>query len=204
MFARCTICFDGLGERNPPLSTGCGHLYCAHCAGRHFARRALCATCRSGPYNLDQLVKLFPNYDNESDSASLRGRDSVPAATTSQHQDASAGASSQPESPTRGIVQTITARMLDLLSTGRHGSQRGPPPPPPAIPATSPRHGQHHHVRSTSDALTPATRMRRGTTDSGAMSRHATPMSRRESTDDLRPLFEPPPGTSMTVDHSLA
>ncbi|EPS93920.1 hypothetical protein FOMPIDRAFT_1055528 [Fomitopsis schrenkii] len=67
MFARCTICLDTLGEGNPPLSTACGHLYCTRCAGRYFAFEAPCATCRAGPYKLDQLIKLFPDYENESD-----------------------------------------------------------------------------------------------------------------------------------------
>ncbi|EPS93921.1 hypothetical protein FOMPIDRAFT_1055529 [Fomitopsis schrenkii] len=73
MFARCTICLERFGELNPPMSTVCGHLYCALCAGRHFvARGALCAACRGGPCKLDQLIKLFPDYENERASTSSR------------------------------------------------------------------------------------------------------------------------------------
>ena len=188
MFARCTICLDGLGERNPPLSTICGHLYCARCAGRYFVHRAPCATCRRGPFMLNQLVKLFPNYDNASDTASLQSPscDGAPAATPAQRRNASAGASrrSGVESLALSIVQTIAARAANLLvSPGRHGHQ-SPSPPSTAIPATPPRRARLRRPRSTSNADTQAIQhVRHDTTTSWVVPRPATPgpIRRRES-----------------------
>lgn len=63
MRARCSICQETLDDALAPLTTACGHLYCADCATRHFARGVdPCAICRAGPYDLDDLVRLYPDY----------------------------------------------------------------------------------------------------------------------------------------------
>ena len=63
MHARCSICQDALDEANTPMTTLCGHLYCVECATYQFANGGVCAICRTGPYELDALVKLFPDYE---------------------------------------------------------------------------------------------------------------------------------------------
>ena len=63
MRARCSICQETLDDALAPLTTTCGHLYCAECATRHFAHSVdLCAICRAGPYEFDDLVRLYPDY----------------------------------------------------------------------------------------------------------------------------------------------
>ncbi|KAH9832985.1 uncharacterized protein C8Q71DRAFT_775875 [Rhodofomes roseus] len=65
MHARCSICQDTLGDANTPMTTLCGHLYCAECAAYQFANGDVCAICRTGPYELDALIRLFPHYERE-------------------------------------------------------------------------------------------------------------------------------------------
>jgi len=65
MLARCSICQDNLDEANTPMTTLCGHLYCAECATYQFANGDVCAICRTGPYELDALIKLYPDYERE-------------------------------------------------------------------------------------------------------------------------------------------
>lgn len=67
MHARCTICQDTLHEANTPMTTLCGHLYCVECATYQFANGGVCAICRTGPYELDALIKLFPDYERASE-----------------------------------------------------------------------------------------------------------------------------------------
>ena len=63
MRARCSICQETLDDALAPMTTACGHLYCADCATRHFARGVgPCAICRAGPYDFDDLVRLYPDY----------------------------------------------------------------------------------------------------------------------------------------------
>ncbi|KZT71428.1 hypothetical protein DAEQUDRAFT_724411 [Daedalea quercina L-15889] len=70
MHARCSICQETLGETCAPMTTSCGHLYCADCATQHFAGIDLCAMCRRGPYEFDDLIKLYPDYEREQQQAS--------------------------------------------------------------------------------------------------------------------------------------
>lgn len=65
------------------MATTCGHLYCAECATRHFLPGDPCAICRRGPYDFDELVRLYPDY--------VRTRSSTPKP--------SAGSSSTPSLP---------------------------------------------------------------------------------------------------------
>lgn len=71
MHARCTICQDTLDEANTPMTTLCGHLYCVECATYQFANGGVCAICRTGPYELDALIKLFPDYEHAPAPAQL-------------------------------------------------------------------------------------------------------------------------------------
>lgn len=66
MNPKCSICFDALGPDNSPVATRCGHLYCLECATFNFGRPdAACAICRA-PHTLKKLVKLYPDYEQES------------------------------------------------------------------------------------------------------------------------------------------
>ncbi|CCM04413.1 uncharacterized protein FIBRA_06590 [Fibroporia radiculosa] len=47
------------------MATHCGHLYCLDCATYNFATaNASCAICRR-PQTLDDLIKLYPDYERE-------------------------------------------------------------------------------------------------------------------------------------------
>ncbi|EPT04105.1 hypothetical protein FOMPIDRAFT_1058408 [Fomitopsis schrenkii] len=66
MYTKCSICFDALGPASIPVATRCGHLYCLDCATFNFARPdARCAICRT-PHTLKKLVKLYPDYEQAS------------------------------------------------------------------------------------------------------------------------------------------
>ena len=66
---KCSICFDALGPESGPVATRCGHLYCLDCATFNFGRAdATCAICRT-PHTLKKLVKLYPDYEPESQTA---------------------------------------------------------------------------------------------------------------------------------------
>jgi len=67
MPARCSICQDTFTDASRAMTTLCGHLYCAECATRQFASRAMCAICRRGPYKLDALIRLYPDYEPDSE-----------------------------------------------------------------------------------------------------------------------------------------
>ncbi|KZT71426.1 hypothetical protein DAEQUDRAFT_724409 [Daedalea quercina L-15889] len=69
MHARCSICQDTLGEANTPMTTLCGHLYCVECATFQFGDQGFCAICREGPYELDALIKLYPDYEPQQSSS---------------------------------------------------------------------------------------------------------------------------------------
>ncbi|KAF9817852.1 hypothetical protein IEO21_03194 [Rhodonia placenta] len=70
MNSRCSICLETLGEGNSPMTTLCGHLYCVDCATYNFASDdATCAICRR-PHTLDELIKLYPDYERAKEGPS--------------------------------------------------------------------------------------------------------------------------------------
>ncbi|KAM5538039.1 hypothetical protein V8D89_008236 [Ganoderma adspersum] len=65
----CRICLDALHEKKM-ISTKCGHIFCAECAGVIFARtrvRVPCPVCRK-PNTHSQLVRLFPEWELTEDA----------------------------------------------------------------------------------------------------------------------------------------
>ncbi|KAI1791652.1 hypothetical protein LXA43DRAFT_1009950 [Ganoderma leucocontextum] len=62
---RCTICLDTLDDATKPMSTLCGHIYCLDCATFQFAReQSSCAVCRK-PQSLDQMIRLYPDWEDD-------------------------------------------------------------------------------------------------------------------------------------------
>lgn len=52
------------------MTTLCGHLYCVDCATYNFASDdATCAICRR-PHTLDELIKLYPDYERAKEGPS--------------------------------------------------------------------------------------------------------------------------------------
>ena len=151
MFARCTICLDSLGRRKPPLSTACGHLYCAHCAERHFINGARCAMCRDGPYRLHQLIRLFPDYETDpgDGASSSSSRGSTSAVTTSRPQDTVSRASSQ--LGRQSIAQLVTTCIADLLLNRRRRGYQIPAPPTTPVSRTPPRYSSIMNQRLLAD-----------------------------------------------------
>ena len=88
MHMKCSICFDALGPDALPVATRCGHLYCLDCATFNFSRGdATCAICRA-PHALKKLVKLFPDYEQESQAAEpTNGRNTSSGAPGAQDAD---------------------------------------------------------------------------------------------------------------------
>lgn len=70
MSVRCSICLEDFNDRNTPLATVCGHLYCIDCATYNFANEgSACAVCRR-QHTLDALIRLYPDYDSAGPSRS--------------------------------------------------------------------------------------------------------------------------------------
>lgn len=76
------------------MSTLCGHLYCVECAAYQFANGGVCAICRTGPYELDALIKLFPDYEHapaeRPESSTRRSRRDAPQSSRAMEAGASA------------------------------------------------------------------------------------------------------------------
>ncbi|PIL24456.1 transporter [Ganoderma sinense ZZ0214-1] len=77
----CRICLDALHEKKM-VSTKCGHIFCAECAGVVFARarvRVPCPVCRK-PNTYSQLIRLFPEWELTDDPPTPKPK---PASTLS-------------------------------------------------------------------------------------------------------------------------
>ncbi|KAI0636415.1 hypothetical protein C8Q77DRAFT_1167761 [Trametes polyzona] len=63
---RCKICLETMSEKDTPMATQCGHIYCLDCATFHFsAADPFCAVCRA-PQSLENLVRLYPDTNEGS------------------------------------------------------------------------------------------------------------------------------------------